>query len=186
MVVGRGQQFSRPFQRWRSANQFLPLVIVQRLGAISLFVQERVPVVSNYAEMKIREIPIAHLDLWPRRIPDALGVNVKRLGFNFGNEVMAELCADAFQKYFGSLLCQLPCLHPIARFVNGAGPLIRNCRGNFVICCFARQPLKRVDVAVVLVLPDRDIVAVDQSIKVGIQECGSIRVATVNMQDLLV
>src|SRR5439155_16142454 len=81
VVVGRGQQFSRPFQRWRSANQFLPLVIVQRLGTISLFVQERVPVVSNYAEMKIREIPIAHLDLWPRRIPDALGVNVKRLGF---------------------------------------------------------------------------------------------------------
>ena len=100
LVVGGGRQLRRPFQRGFAGQDFPALLSLKFSGRLWRLSRKASQSYGNGAEIHRLHIAVADGDVWPRRVPNALGSDAGRLGFNLGDQVAAELSARRLREQF--------------------------------------------------------------------------------------
>ncbi len=100
LVIGGGGELGGPFERGLFGEEFLALVVVQIFWTAVAALEEDIPIVGNGAEIHGGDVAVVDGNLRPRRVPDALGIDLGGLGFDAGDEVLALLAANALGENF--------------------------------------------------------------------------------------
>ena len=160
--------------------------VIQVLRPIPLALQSGLVGLRDDAKVDLCQVAVPDLNRRQRLVPDAFGGDLRGLGLDLLDQVMAAPPADAVGKCVRAALGQLPGLDKVAFLVHDRGPLMKRPGGDFVVAPLVRESFQGRLVARVFLLAERFVVAKVQSQQIRVDECGLVVVVLMELQQVLI
>jgi len=186
LVVCGGRQVGRPLAHGRLGQQRPALVVVQLFRPVPRRLQSRVIRLGDDAEEDLGQVSVADLDFGKWLVPDTFDVDLRRLGLDLQQQVMAAAAADAIGKSVFAPLGQPVGLDQIAFLLQDGRPVVQRACGDLVVAPLVGEAFKRGFIAGVLFFAERFVPAEVQPQQVGVDQSCLVLVGLMELEQVLI
>ena len=186
LKIGCRREVDRPRFDRRPGQQGHTLILIQLLRLPAVRLDELLEVERHRPQVELLHIAIAHIDRRQRRIPNPLGADLRRAGFDQLDQVVATASSHAVGELGQSLLDELAGLDPIPFSIHSCRPIEDRTRGDFMIRELVDEEFECGLVPRGLLFAECLVVAELQPREVRIKQCRTVVVILMEVDEVLI